>query len=94
LVHRSGYSHRRFIAIFEQAIGLSPKRYARLMRFQKLLAAFRTWPGRTLTELALLTGYSDQAHMTREFREFAGVTPMQYRRRLPAWTHHFTPAKR
>ena len=88
LVRSSCYSHRGFISIFKQATGLSPKRYARLMRFQKLLAAFKAYPESELTELALLTGYSDQAHMTREFREFAGVTPMQYRRRLPASPHH------
>jgi AraC-like DNA-binding protein len=38
LVTRSGYSHRRFIALFRGAIGLSPKEYARVMRFDRALA--------------------------------------------------------
>lgn len=87
-VRSSRYSHRGFISIFRQATGLSPKRYVRLMRFQKLLAALRTCPEDRLTQLALLTGYSDQAHMTREFREFAGLTPMQYRQQSPLAPYH------
>ena len=88
MVRSSHYSHRGFIAIFKQATGLSPKRYARLMRFQQLVAALHSCPASTLTELALRAGYSDQAHMTREFREFAGVTPTLYRQHLPASSHH------
>jgi AraC-like DNA-binding protein len=88
LVRASRYSHRGFIALFRQAVGLSPKRYARVLRFQKLLAALRSSAEASLGDLALATGYSDQAHMNREFREFAGVTPSQYRRSAPAAAHH------
>jgi len=88
MVRASQYSHRAFIALFRQATGLSPKRYARLMRFQQLLAALRRAPAASLSELALAGGYSDQAHMQREFREFAGVTPMQYRVLAPDAAHH------
>ncbi|MEH6434146.1 AraC family transcriptional regulator [Massilia sp. DD77] len=88
VVLESRYSHRGFIALFRQATGVSPKRYARLMRFQALLASMRAHPGASLGELAYGAGYSDQAHMTREFREFAGVTPSQYRGLAPAAAHH------
>jgi AraC-like DNA-binding protein len=87
-VRSSHYSHRGFISIFKQATGLSPKRYARLMRFQTLLAMLRTQPNSTLADLACMTGYSDQAHMSREFREFAGITPMQYRLQAPISQNH------
>jgi AraC-like DNA-binding protein len=87
-VRSSHYSHRGFISIFKQATGLSPKRYARLMRFQTLLAALRAHPNSALTDLALMIGYSDQAHMSREFREFAGITPMQYRLQAPTSQNH------
>jgi AraC-like DNA-binding protein len=90
LVRESRYSHRGFIALFRHATGFSPKRYARLMRFQHLMAALRRAPGSALSELALAAGYSDQAHMNREFREFAGVTPMQYRLLAPESAHHVT----
>jgi AraC-like DNA-binding protein len=67
---------------------LSPKRYVRLMRFQTLLATLRSQPSSTLTDLALESGYSDQAHMSREFREFAGITPTQYRVQSPIISNH------
>jgi AraC-like DNA-binding protein len=88
LVRASRYSHRGFIALFRQACGTTPKRYARLMRFQALLTALRHDPAASLSALAHGAGYSDQAHMTREFREFAGVTPSEYRQLAPAAAHH------
>jgi AraC-like DNA-binding protein len=88
LVRDSSYSHRRFIALFREATGMSPKRYARLMRFRALLAALRAAPASPLGMLALEAGYSDQAHMNREFRAFAGLTPVQYLRLAPADANH------
>ena len=88
MVRESRYSHRGFIALFRQATGLSPKRYARLMRFQQLMAALRSAPAESLSALAFDGGYSDQAHMNREFREFAGITPLQYKLLAPEAAHH------
>ncbi len=88
MVRDSRYSHRGFIALFRQATGMSPKRYARLLRFQTVLAALRRKPGGSLAALAHQAGYSDQAHMTREFREFAGITPSDYRQLAPAAANH------
>jgi methylphosphotriester-DNA--protein-cysteine methyltransferase len=88
IVQASQYSHRCFIALFKRSVGLSPKRYARLMRFQKLLARLHAGSLDPLGELALSVGYSDQAHMHREFREFAGLTPLEYRLQAPAAAHH------
>jgi len=87
-VRQSSYSHRGFIALFRQATGMSPKRYARLMRFRALLAALHSSRDTPLGELALDAGYSDQAHMSREFREFAGMTPLRYRLLAPAMANH------
>jgi AraC-like DNA-binding protein len=87
-VRASQYSHRGFIALFRQATGVSPKRYSRLMRFQHLLRILNDATAAPLSELALSVGYSDQAHMNREFREFAGITPLQYRLQSPGFAHH------
>jgi AraC-like DNA-binding protein len=95
LVRASRYSHRGFIAQFRQATGLGPKRYARLMRFGQLLGDLQRHPRVALAELALRNGYSDQAHMAREFRAAAGVTPTHYRALLPAQANHLMlPASR
>jgi len=79
LVTRSGYSHRRFIALFRSAIGLSPKEYARVMRFDRALTLGAD-PAQSWAEIALTAGYSDQAHLSREFSGLAGMSPQTWRR--------------
>lgn len=87
-VRRSGYSHRRFIDLFRDAVGLGPKVYCRVRRFQRVLAMVAAHPRRTWADLALEAGYSDQAHLTREFGEMAGITPQGYRLAAPQQPHH------
>ncbi len=58
IVRASRCSHRAFIALFMQATGLSPKRYARLMRLQRLLALLRSPSLVSLAESALAAGYA------------------------------------
>lgn len=87
-VRQTGYSHRRFVALFQQAVGLTPKRYCRVTRFGRSLARLRADPDISWAELAQYEDYSDQAHFSREFREFAGVTPGDYRRVAPFRPHH------
>jgi AraC-like DNA-binding protein len=87
MVHRSGYSHRFFNARFRESVGLTPKLYSRVLRFQRVLrhifAEESSW-----LDLALTAGYSDQAHFNREFKEFAGTTPTAYRQASPHFAHH------
>jgi len=85
-VARSGYSHRQFIRLFSQAVGLGPKLYCRVRRFQKALPMLQGPMG--LAAVAMEAGYSDQPHLSREFREFAGLTPEQYRQARPASANH------
>ena len=68
LAARLGWSSRHFITQFQEMTGLTPKAQARRWRFQKA----RTYLDQTslpLAEVAALCGYSDQSHLTREFRE-------------------------
>lgn len=55
--------------------GLPPKTLARIRRFQAVLGRLRCRPGTSLGRLAHEGGYADHAHMTREFKELAGVPP-------------------
>jgi AraC-like DNA-binding protein len=73
----SGYSPRHFIALFRSAVGLNPKHYYRIRRFASTVRSMAA--GGCLGDVAAAAGYSDQAHLTREFREFAGIAPTQYR---------------
>jgi AraC-like DNA-binding protein len=73
-----GVGERRLERVFDVAIGLSPKRFARVVRF---LGAVREIGRRSLrpgAALALDAGYADQPHFVREFKRLAGVTPAQY----------------
>ena len=80
VVRQTGYSHRHFVALFRDAVGLAPKRYCGIRRFRRMLARLGGDPGAALSAAALDEGYSDQAHFTREFRRFADLTPQAWRR--------------
>jgi AraC-like DNA-binding protein len=75
----SGYSPRHFIALFRSAVGLNPKRYYRIQRFNFAVRSVAAADGQGFGDIAAAAGYSDQAHLIREFREFAGVAPTRYR---------------
>jgi AraC-like DNA-binding protein len=74
----TGYSNRRFIELFHQAVGLTPKMYCRVRRFQGALARLAAGPTIDLTDVALGAGYYDQPHLNRDFRAFAGISPGAY----------------
>jgi AraC-like DNA-binding protein len=73
-----GWSHKHLIAKFTQQVGLPPKAVARLTRFERVLARTRTGPVGSWSRVAAECGYADQSHLIREFREFAGTTPVGY----------------
>ena len=59
--------------------GLNPKHYFRIRRFNAAVRRLAAKDGTALSGVAAAAGYSDQAHLSREFREFAGVAPTEYR---------------
>ena len=84
----AGLSPRHFIALFRSAVGLTPKHYYRVQRFAAVLRGLATADAANLADLAAAAGYSDQSHLSREFRAFAGITPTQYRPRGPDGIFH------
>jgi AraC-like DNA-binding protein len=86
VVRESGYSHRRVSSVFREAVGLAPKVWCRVQRFQRAVAAIAA--GRPLADVASGCGYADQSHLTREFGEIAGLTPSAYRAAAPARENH------
>lgn len=65
---------RRFL----DEVGVSPKRFARVIRFQRLVEAIRRGSVKSWADAALEHGYYDQAHMIGEFRELSGTTPEKF----------------
>ena len=90
--HESGYSARHFIELFSTAVGITPKHYGRIQRFNRAVRMLAHDAYLDRAALALDAGYSDQAHFSREFREFAGVTSMHYRGTSQAPLHQPVPA--
>jgi AraC-like DNA-binding protein len=86
LVHQTGQSQRHLERQFRREVGLTPKGLARIRRFQSLVARLAGVDAPRWATLAIECGYTDQAHLTREFREFAGTTPAAYWRE----THPFS----
>ncbi|HUB78042.1 MAG TPA: AraC family transcriptional regulator [Bryobacteraceae bacterium] len=75
---RLGLSSKRLVERFKTAVGLPPKRYCRLLRFQRALAYTDGGRQADWTRIALDCGYFDQAHFIHDFRSFAGITPTGY----------------
>lgn len=75
-----GVSGRRLLRLFNRHVGISPKLLARIIRFQRVFRALRCLPDASWSEVALEAGYYDQAHLVREFRAFAGMTPEAFLR--------------
>jgi AraC-like DNA-binding protein len=80
----AGALRRRFAA----QVGLTPKRYARVRRLQRLLDSVLVRPGFDWSRAAVESGYFDQAHMVNEFRALTGVTPSAYRPRSSLERNH------
>jgi AraC-like DNA-binding protein len=84
LVRASGYSHRWVTERFRAEVGLAPKAYARVVRFEHAFERLAGAERVRWAEFALDCGYYDQAHLVREFRALAGATPTEvFRRRAP-----------
>jgi AraC-like DNA-binding protein len=77
---RLGVSERTLLRRFAAAVGLTPKEASRVARFLAAARALQRDPRTSLARLAATTGYSDQAHFTREFSRLAGTTPAAYAR--------------
>jgi AraC-like DNA-binding protein len=80
IVQDIGWSQRHFIARFRHELGVSPKVFARILRFSRLVRAVRVDQTTDLAGLAVAYGYYDQPHLTRDVREFAGTTPQALRK--------------
>ena len=73
-----GLSARRFIEVFRNEVGLAPKLFCRVRRFQKVLPLIQRGKEIDWAEIALSCGYFDQAHFNHDFRAFSGINPSTY----------------
>jgi AraC-like DNA-binding protein len=83
-----GLSAKRFIERFKIEVGLTPKRYCRIRRFQRALALSHRGRHVDWTRVAQDCGYFDQAHFIHDFRCFAGLTPTGYQSARTSFQNH------
>jgi|SRR5688572_9680893 len=83
-----GWSRRWLTQSFADSVGMAPKRYCRLLRFQHVVR--RVASGRRIdwAELAIASGFCDQAHLAHEFRAFSGFTPEGFLRAQRPFANH------
>lgn len=77
LARGAGCSRKHLADLFAREVGLAPKALARVLRFRRALDARRAAPGSAWSDIAASCGYFDQAHLIRDFREFAGMSPTE-----------------
>lgn len=73
-----GLSQRRFIQVFAAEVGLTPKLYSRVRRFQRARALAAQAAAPDWARVAVDCGYFDQSHLIRDFLEFSGLSPADY----------------
>jgi AraC-like DNA-binding protein len=76
---QAGISAACLTGAFRRQVGVTPKHFARIIRFDRALSLLAR-PGARLAEVAFRSGYYDQPHMNADFREIARLTPGDYLR--------------
>jgi AraC-like DNA-binding protein len=88
LAEKTGFSQRRFIQIFKNEVGLTPKLFSRVQRFQSIIETIARREKIDWLDLSLENGYFDQAHFNHDFQEFSGLTPRNYMSLRTEHLHH------
>ncbi|HET6891712.1 MAG TPA: helix-turn-helix domain-containing protein [Pyrinomonadaceae bacterium] len=83
-----GLSQRRFIQVFKEEVGITPKLFSRIQRFQQTRTFIQQNPSPNWAALALDLGYFDQSHLIREFLEFSSLSPTDYLNRHKSFIEH------
>jgi AraC-like DNA-binding protein len=94
LAEELSLDRRTLLRLFKNQLGLRPKQLARIARLGNTLLAVERGAFRSLADLACSCGYSDQAHLSREFRDLTGLSPTDWLRERPTFARQFTSVER
>ena len=81
LSEQIGYSQKHFISLFKRQVGVTPKQYLKIMRFQRAVLEMESCLPFDWSHFARENGYYDQPHFIKEFKSFSGFTPSEYMQR-------------
>ena len=88
IARATGLSERRLLQLFRRQVGMTPKHYARLMRFRAVVQHAHAHATVDWSAVAADCGFSDQAHLSHEFRRFAGLSPSAFMARRGPHPNH------
>jgi AraC-like DNA-binding protein len=87
-----GISPRRLSQLFREQVGVSPKLYCRIQRFQQAVKQMHMGADVRWADLALTCGYYDQSHFANDFHAFSGISPTHYSATKRQWANHIRVA--
>lgn len=88
LSEKVGFSQKHFIKIFKENVGMTPKSYLKIIRFQKAIQEIEQNRTANWTSVAFESGYYDQAHFINDFRNFSGLTPTEFLKSNSEFTNY------
>lgn len=94
LAEAMGISGRQLARRFERVVGLGPKRFCRIIRFQQVFRRVERGERVSWAAVAAECGYYDQAHLIKDFKEFSGETPPALFLQDSPLTYYFTRRNR
>lgn len=89
LASKACFSRKQFERSFAQLVGSSPKKFLKTVRFQRAIHFKSKMKGICLTELAYMSGYFDQSHMTNDFYKLSGLTPKGFFNGCESFSDYF-----
>lgn len=78
LIHDGPYSHKHFLELFKKSVGLTPKYFHRITRFNEILNAIHKKERIFFSRISMECGYFDQSHFIKEFKHFSGFNPKEF----------------
>lgn len=78
LADKACLGYRHFKREFSKYVGIAPKEYLRVIRFQKVLHSMQMKPDTEIGELAYICGFYDHSHLVKEFKSMSGCSPTEY----------------
>jgi AraC-like DNA-binding protein len=88
VARETGWSERHFSQVFREQVGLAPKTWCRIQRFQRAVRQLHAGADISWASLALNCGYYDQSHFANEFRAFSGIDMTSYSAARTRWANH------
>jgi AraC-like DNA-binding protein len=93
LQQKAQLSERTLERKFKESVGISPKLFSRIIRFQETMNQLRKNDYDKLSDIAYGSDYFDQSHFIRVFKEFTGFSPLEFKKQSDEIVENFPTIK-